>query len=115
AKEMVDAIDGILGEDRSQDSVQLPRAGEVVAERLLHDDPAAALATALAQPADDGGEQLGREGEVVYRAPGGAERGPQGVERPGVVVVAVDVADERQEPLERIAVLEAAGRRDALR
>jgi hypothetical protein len=76
--------------DRPQGPVQLLGARKIVAEGLLHDHPPAACTPALSQSPDDGGEQLGRDGQVVYRVPRATELGPEGLERGGIVVVAVD-------------------------
>ena len=73
AQVMVDAEDRRLVEGCQQDAIELPRRGEVPAERLFDDDAGALGAARLAELLHDHPEQHGRDGEVVGRPLGGAE------------------------------------------
>jgi hypothetical protein len=69
AEVVVDPEDRLLGEDLVHDVVELPRAGQVVTERLLDDHPAPGVLVVLGQPGtlqllDDLGESLGRDRQV---------------------------------------------------
>ena len=71
------------------------------AERLLDDDAGAVGAARLAELLDDQPEQHGRDGEVVRGPLGGAELLAEGLERRRVLVVAVDVAQQAAQLVER--------------
>ena len=92
---------------RQQDRVELARRREVVAERLFDDDARALRAVGLRELLDDGAEQHRRDREVVRRMLRVAELLAQRVNVAGSRVVAVDVAQERQELGER-GLVEAA-------
>ena len=75
AQVVVDAEDLLLVEVGAEERVQLLRAREVVAERLLDDEARpAACGTAAAHRRHDVVEGLGRDGEVVDAVPGGPVR-----------------------------------------
>jgi hypothetical protein len=92
AEVVVDAKDRRLVETSEQDPVELPRRGEIVAERLLDDDAGAVPTAGIAELLHDQLEQHGRDGQVVRRLPDGAQLLANGLERRRVLVVAVDVA-----------------------
>jgi hypothetical protein len=71
---MIDAEDGILREDRSRDAIELARGSQVAAERLFDDDARVVRQAISAEPFDDRREERRRNGEVVRRAPGTAQR-----------------------------------------
>src|SRR5439155_11484282 len=75
-----------------------------MAERLLDDDPRTAGAARLAEPLHDQFEQHGRDGQVVRRPSGRAERSADGLERGRVLVVAIDVTQEPPQLAERRGV-----------
>ena len=96
-------------EDVVQRRVQLARRLQVAAERLLDDDARAAPAQpGGGQVLDDDGEHGRRNGEVVqraarrYRAPARSR-----VEGGRVVVVAVDVAEQRRPAVSNASVVDA--------
>ena len=119
AEVVVDAEDRRLVESAQEDLVERLRRVEVVAERLLDDDPGARGAARLAELLHDQLEQAGRDGQVVGRVLGGAEFLAEGLEGRRVLVVAVDVAEQAAELGERglvdAAVLFEAVARRALR
>src|SRR4029453_971164 len=96
-----------LRERRTDLLVQLPRGGEVAAERLLHDHPRPALGRApLADLADEHGDRVRRDGEVVDAVAGRAALLVEVVERRDHAVLAAfvrevgrDVAHPLGEPL----------------
>ena len=65
AEEVVDAKDLVLGEHLVQPGIQQHRAGQVGAERLLHDDPGACDEIGFGQQAHRGQGGRGRHAEVV--------------------------------------------------
>ena len=77
------------------------RRGEVGAERLFDDDARAVGAARLGQLFHDQPEQRGRDGEVVRRPLRRAELFADGLERGRVVVVAVDIAQQAAQLVER--------------
>ena len=85
----------------SRIAVELLRRGEVAAERLFDDDAGAVGAARLAELLHDRPEQRGRDGEVVRRPLGRAELLAERLERRRVVVVAVDVAQQAAQLVER--------------
>ena len=97
---MVDAKDRVLGEGAAQGGVERLRRGKVAAEGLFDHQPRALGKPGLVQPLDHGGEHRGRDGEVEERVFGGAERGFEPRETPGLAVVARDVAQPVGEPVE---------------
>ena len=65
AEEVVDPEHALLGEDAVHERVQLARAVEVDAERLLEHDPRVVGEAGVAQCLDRGAERAGRDREVV--------------------------------------------------
>ena len=57
-----------------RDAVELARRGQVAAERLFDDDARMLGQARGAEPFDHRREERGRDGEVVRRAPGAAQR-----------------------------------------
>ena len=57
-----------------RDAVELPRGGQVASERLFDDDARMLGQVRGAEPFDHRREERGRDGEVVRRAPGAAQR-----------------------------------------
>ena len=88
------------GNAEREDPVQLPRRGEVGAERLLDDDAGILRAAGRAELLDHPAEQDRWNREVVRRPLRGAELVPDRRERRAVAVVAVDVAQESAELVE---------------
>ena len=78
----------VFRKDRPRDAIELPRRGQVAAERLLDDDARVLGQTRGAEPLDHRLEQRRWNGEVVRRAPGIAQRLLERGERRRVVVVA---------------------------
>src|SRR5690606_7283130 len=95
AEEVVDAKDARLGKVPMQDLVERARRREIAAERLLDHDAGAGGALLTGQSLDDGGEEAGRDGQVVQRPPNAFELIAQRPESRRVAVVAVDVAQQR--------------------
>ena len=62
---VIDPEDGLFGEVLVHGVVELPRAGQVGAERLFHHDPGAAGPARAGDPLGDPAEQLGRHLHVV--------------------------------------------------
>jgi hypothetical protein len=95
AEVVIDAEDRGLGKRAEQHFVELPRRGEARAERLLDDDASPLGGAGRRQPFDDRSEQDRRDREVVRRAPGRAELAAQRLKCRRIVVIAVDVTQER--------------------
>ena len=112
---MIDAEDRVLRKHRPRDPVELARRGQVASERLFDDDARLIGQAGGAEPLDDRREQRGRDGEVVRRAPGIAQRLLERLEGVRVVVVAAHVPEQGEEPVEGVAVVDPAGLRDAVR
>ncbi len=91
AQVVVDAKDRRLREYLVQRAVELPRRGQVAAERFLHHDAGAVSATGQLQVPCGHREQARRYGQVMQRPLRVAKRLLQRLERGQVVVVAVDV------------------------
>ena len=79
------------GKELVQRAVELLRRGEVAAEGLFDDDARILGAAGLGQPFGDRREQAGRDGQVVQRPLGGAQRLAQALRTSRVAVIAVDV------------------------
>ena len=97
AQVVVDPEDVRLGEGRVDGVVEGHRRREVVAERLLNDDPRALRAARRLEVTDHHGEQRRRNGEIVQWMASLAQLPAQGVERVDVVVRALDVAQAVRE------------------
>src|SRR6266536_2434727 len=104
AEPVVDPVDGLLREDGVHGGVQLPRAAQVGAERLLDHDPGALGQAGLADPLGDRREQRRRHLEVEQRPPALGEPGGQGLVGGVVGEVAVDVLEQVQHPLGDVPV-----------
>ena len=63
-EEVVDAVEAVLGEDRGQALVQLPRRGQVGAERLLDDQPRVVREARARELLGDLEEHRGRGGKI---------------------------------------------------
>lgn len=75
AEEVVDAEDGVFGHDLMNESVELARRAEVVAEGLLDHDPAARSERRVAEGLHGSGEDVRGQGKVCD---GGSIRIPEG-------------------------------------
>ena len=96
-EEVVDTEDRFLGERRVKGRVQLLRRCEVAPERLLDDHASIRRAARRREAFDNGREERRRDGEVVERTGGAFEAREQLLERGWILVVAVDVAQQRRE------------------
>jgi hypothetical protein len=101
AEVVVDAKDVFLGEDLAQRLVERPGRSEIPAEGLLEDDARPAGAPRGAEPIDDGVEHARRGREVVHGTLRRAQRLPERRERGRLAEVALDVAQQAGELLER--------------
>jgi hypothetical protein len=97
AEVVVDAEDGALREDGMEGAVEDLGGGAVVAEGFFDNHAGTLGAAGFLQGLGDGGEEAGRDGEVVERALGAAQGLAQGGEGGGVGIVALDVAEEGAE------------------
>ena len=104
---MVDAEDRRLGEDAVQGLVERARRGRVVAEGLLDDDARVLGAARCPERLDDDAEEARGNRQVVHGTRGGAELLLERPEGRRVVVVAVHVAEERQQ-LGELRLVDAA-------
>ena len=104
----------VLGEDGVRDAVELSRRGEVAAEGLFDDDARVLGQARGAQALDHGLEQRGRDGEVVRRPLGRAERRLERREGRRVLVVAADVAAAATAACRTPLVVDAARLLDAV-
>ena len=84
-------------------------------ERFFDDDARLIGQTRRAEPFDHRGEQRGRDGEVMRRAPGIAQRLLERLERFRVVVIAAHISEQGKQVLEGVAVIDPAGLPDAVR
>ena len=112
AEEVVDPVDRVLGEMPVEQGVELHRAGEVAAERLLEHDPPAALDIDSREPRGDVVEERRRDGEVADGMFGRAQGAAQSLVGGGIAVIAPDVAQARAQALDD-AGLDALGHRRA--
>jgi hypothetical protein len=96
---VVDAEDRILGKAAMQDAVELLRRGEVAAKGLLHHHARILGAAGLGEALGGHLEDARRDGQVVERTLGLAERLAQLHVGVGHVVVAAHVVQERGEPV----------------
>jgi hypothetical protein len=94
---VVDAEHGGFRKHRLERLVERACGGQVVAERLLDDDPGAGGTAGRVQLSDDGAEQARRDREVVCGRLGVAERRAESGERGRIPIVSVDVPQQRQE------------------
>ena len=85
-------------------SARAEARGQIAAERLLDDDPPPAGQAGGSQAADDRGKQRGWNGEVEGRALRAVQRTPERLEGGGVLVVAIDVLQDRQQAVQRTLV-----------
>ena len=98
----------LLVEALAQDRVEVARRGQVAPERLFDDDAGAGDAAGSRELLDHGAEERRRDREIVGGLLRRAERLADPLERRGVVVVAVDVAQQAGELVERRGVERAA-------
>ena len=110
-EEVVDPVELRLVDQRVQLGVEGACGGEVVAERLLDDDPRIRGETRLREPADDRAEQGRRDLEVEDRPRGTTDRRRHLGVRRCVGEVAVDIRQALGEPSEHL-VVELLARRD---
>src|SRR5450759_4012362 len=71
---VVDAEDRVCREQRQRDAVELPRGSQVATERFCDDDARLIGQTRSTEPFDYRREQRRRNGEIVRRVPGIAQR-----------------------------------------
>ena len=110
---VVDPEDVALDERAEQDLVQFARRRQIVAEGFLDDDARSFRTAGLRQLRDDGSEEWRRYRQIVRGVLRGAEGLPERRESRRIVVVAIDVAQQPHELVERRAV-ESAVRLDAI-
>src|SRR5262245_22527072 len=94
---VIDTEDRLLREELVEDVVQLLRRGQIPPEGLLDDHAGVGDAVRLSQLSDDLAEQARRNRKVMRRTVAVAELRPKPGERVGVVVVAVDVSELRNQ------------------
>ena len=97
-----------------RDAVELPRGGQVAAERLFDDDARMLGQVRGTEPFDHRREERGRDGEVVRRAPSATQRLLDRRERARVVIVPAHVAEQGQKLVEGALVIDPARSRDAV-
>ena len=114
AQVVVDAEDRALREHGVEDAIQLLGGCQVPSERLLDHDARAVGAPRLGELLAHGLEHARRDGEVVQRMARGAEHVAQRSEGGGVVVVAVDVAQQTEELAEGVGIDVLAGLLEAV-
>ncbi len=91
AEEVIDPVDGRLGEALVQRAVQRFRGRQVAAEWLLDDQASLSGRADFRERGRDDAEEAGRNGEIEERTDGGSEREAQTRERVGRRVVAGDI------------------------
>jgi hypothetical protein len=102
AEIVIDAEDPVLIETREQDAIECARGGEVMAEGLLDDHaPLVGRAIGAVELLDHRAEERRRYGEIVRGTLRLAQGSLESLERRRVAVVAVDVAEQALELLER--------------
>ena len=104
AEEVVDAHDLRLLEHLVQLLVELARRGEIVAERLLDHEAGALGDAGLGEPMDDHREQRRRDLEIEHDLLRALHRLGDALVGVGLRVVAGDVAEPAQEPVEHLGV-----------
>src|SRR4051794_7864050 len=104
---MIDAEDVLLREMLVQHAVQRPRRLPIAPEGFLDDEPRPVHDSGTSELPGDQPEQPLRDGHVVHRAARTAERPFQFGEGSGVLVIAIDVLQELEHPLEG-ALVDAA-------
>ncbi len=97
AEVVVDAENGLLVEDRQERGIERDRRGEVAPERLLDDHAGAFGAAGAAELSGHDRKHARGDGQIVQRMFGTAECLAQAVEGVVVVVIAVDVLEQRKE------------------
>ena len=107
-EEVIDAEDRVFREHRPRDAVELPRRGQVAAERLFDDDARMLGQVRGAEPCDHRREERGRDGEVVRRAPSATQRLFDLRERALVLIVPAHVAEQGQKLVEGALVIDPA-------
>src|SRR3569833_3312651 len=114
-EKMIDAENVVFAEHRQRDAIELARRDKVASERFFDDDaPALAAAPGGAEPFALRREQPGRYGEIICGALRPAQRAFESFEGDGVGVIAAHVAQRRQQALERVVIIDAAARLDAV-
>jgi hypothetical protein len=103
AEPVVDAVDRVLREDGVHGGVQLARARQVGAERLLDHDPGVGGQVGPGEALGDHAEQRRRDLQVEQRRAAGQQDRERRVRRV-VGEVAVDVLQQIEHPLGRIGV-----------
>ena len=104
AQEVVDPEDPLLGEDRGQARVELPRGVEVGAERLLDHEPRVLRERGGREPFGNRPEVVGRDREVEHRRLRFPERLLDPLVELRVGGVAADVGQPPEEILEHVLV-----------
>ena len=100
AEVVVDPEDVGLGERAEQDPVQGTRRHQIRPEWFLDDDAGTVGASRMRQLFDDGSEKRGGDRQVVHGVLRAAELTPKCRKGRRVCVVAVDVAQQPEEPFE---------------
>src|SRR5215472_5061038 len=93
-KIMVDPEDRRLFKGAEQESIQLPRRGEIVAEGLFDNYPGARRAARFDQLFHNSAEQYRRNRQVMRRMPGILEFLAQRLKRGRVLVIAGHVSEQ---------------------
>src|SRR5581483_1619166 len=84
SEEVIDAEDRVFWKHRVRGAVERACRRQVTAERLFNDDTRVVRQMRRTEPADDGFEERGWNGQIVRRPPGAAEGLPDGGEGRGV-------------------------------
>src|SRR4029453_4558237 len=98
---MVDAEDRLLVEGGKQGAIERLRREEIVPERFFNDDASAVCASSFAQLCHNRLEQPRRDGKIVRRLLRRAKLLPEGLKRCRVLIVAVHIAQQTTQFLER--------------
>ena len=101
---MIDAKHSQFGEDSQERAVERLRRCEIAAEGLLRRDAPAPRTPRAAELLDHSRKQTGGNSEIVQRPLCRSERNAQEVKRRWILVVAVDIAKQRQELVKSGAV-----------
>ena len=100
AEVMIDAKNRVFREHRAGDGVEFASGCQIASEGLFDDDAGVLGQAGGTEAADHGGKQRRRNRQVVGGAFGGAQRLLQRVERARIGIVAGDIVEQRQQPIE---------------
>src|SRR5215471_6715355 len=101
---MVDAKNRGFAKRLEQNTVQSLRRGEICSERLFDNDPGARRRTRLAEFLHHGGKEYRRNRKIVRRSLCGTQFLADCLKGCGVLVIAIDVAEEFGQFVKRGAV-----------